>query len=242
MKATQQQQHDLLTLADTDEEIRRLEHKRAHLEEQKVLDQHAETLEKVIDELLEATKTQDNLTVQQTRHEREIEQVDAHRKGSEAKIYSGAVTNEHALEALRKEVKDMQHRKSDLEDSLLEIMEQLEETTSLVDELTARRTELKAQIADLEDRRDHAATDIDAELEQIRARRADEATAVGPDVLGTYDKLRAVRKGRVVARLENRTCNGCHMELTAIELEEIKEEAKTSLASCQQCGSILVVS
>ena len=119
MKATPQQQHDLLLLADTDEEIRLLRHKRANLEEQKVLEQHEETLVKVVDELVEATKTQDNLTAQSTRHEREIETVDARRKSSEANVYSGRITSEKELGALREEIRSLQHRKSDLEASLL---------------------------------------------------------------------------------------------------------------------------
>ena len=242
MKATPQQQHDLLLLADTDEEIRLLRHKRANLEEQKVLEQHEETLVKVVDELVEATKTQDNLTAQSTRHEREIETVDARRKSSEANVYSGRITSEKELGALREEIRSLQHRKSDLEDSLLEIMEQLAESSSLVDELTARRGELKDQIADLENRRDHAATDIDAEIEKLEARRAEEASGIDDEVIAVYDGLRAKRKGRVVAKLEGKTCKGCYMELTAIELEDIKEAAANSLAYCQQCGSIVVVS
>ncbi len=242
MNVSPDMQKALLGLADTDEEIRLLTHKKANLEEQKVLDRHAEIQEQVSDELAEASRTKDNLTAQATRHEREIEVVDAGRKNSEANIYSGRVTSERELAAIREEVRAMQRRKSDLEDSLLEIMEQLEEVSSLVEDLTTRRQELKDQVIDLTQARDGASADIDAELERIRTRRGEQVAEIDDAVIATYDKLKATRPNRrAVAPLQGRTCTGCHMELTAIELEEIKATARTGLAYCAQCGSIVVI-
>lgn len=240
MKATTGDQQQLLVIADTDEEIRRLEHRRANLPEQQVLDDHVETQKLVTDELVDATATKERLTAQSTRHEREIETVDAGRKKHEGEIYAGRVSNERQLEAMRAEIQAMYARKSDLEDSLLEIMEQLEEVTGLVDELTARRNELADQIAHLGTRRDEASADIDVELAALRERRQAEADLLSPSIVATYEALKAKRPGRVVARLVGKTCSGCQLELTAIELEEIKETAAEGLAYCQQCGSIIV--
>lgn len=241
MTATKEAQQQLLTLADTDEEIRRLEHRRANLEAQQILDRHVETQESVMDELLEATRRRDRLQAEVTKLERDIEVVNTARKQKESSIYSGQITDEKQLEAVRAEVRDLERRKDDLEDSEIEAMEQLEDVTALADELTARRAELKDQIADLERLRDEAAADIDAELGTVRARREEEAGVVPDDVLAQYDSLRQAREGRrVVARLEGRTCRGCMLELTAIDLEEIKQEAQTGLARCPQCGSIIV--
>lgn len=240
MKATPAQQQDLLALADTDEEIRRLEHKRAHLPEQQILDSHVEIRKLVTDEMVDATQTQERLTAQSTRHEREIDTVDTGRRTHEAQIYSGRITSERELEAIRAEIQAMYRRKSDLEDSLLEIMEQLEEVSSLVEELINRRAELEDQVADLTRRRDEAATDIDTELSTLRGRRAAEADGLPQPIMGAYDQLRGKRPGRAVARLQGRMCTGCQLDLTAIELEEIKQTATSDLAFCQQCSSIIV--
>lgn len=240
MKATPAEQQDLLTLADTDEQIRLLEHKRSNLPEQQILENHVDLHHKVADELVESARTHERLTLQNTRHEREIENAVAGRKHSESLIYSGQVKSERELEARRQEIEEFTRRKDDVEDSLLEIMEQLEEVGLLVDELTARRSELDEQVTHLTGQRDTAAADIDAELQRLRDRRAQEVDRLDGRVVTTYETLRAKRSGRVVARLQGRTCTGCQLELTAIELEEIKETARTSLAYCQQCGSIIV--
>ncbi|CAN5632883.1 hypothetical protein BH24ACT15_BH24ACT15_25200 [soil metagenome] len=240
MKATPAEQQDLLTLADTDEQLRLLEHKRSNLPEQQILENHVDLHHKVADELVDATRTQERLALQNTRHEREIENAVAGRKHSESLIYMGSVKTERELEARREEIEEFTRRQQDVEDSLLEIMEQSEEVGSLVDELTARRGELDSQITHLTGQRDAAATDIDGELQTLRDRRTAEASQLDGGIVTTYETLRAKRPGRVVARLQGRTCTGCQLELTAIELEEIKETAKTSLAYCQQCGSIIV--
>lgn len=240
MKATPQQQQELLILADTDQEIRRLQHTIANLPEQQILDQHVEIRDKVAAELLDAADTLDRLNTQTRRHEREIETADEGRKHSEAQIYSGRITSERELAALREEIDEKHRRKADIEDSLLEIMEQVEEVSSLVDELTARRTELTGQIEHLTGKRDAASVGTQEELDALIARRAEEAGQLDTPILEAYDSLKATRPGRVVARLERRMCTGCQLDLTAIELEEIKEIAQHSLAYCSQCGSIIV--
>jgi uncharacterized protein len=240
VRADREQQLQLLDLADLDEQIRRLEHRRTNLPEQKVLDEHVEARREVTGDLSDATTTQERLQAQASRHEREIEIADEGRRHSEQLIYSGRVSSEKELEALRDEIDKRHARKADLEDSLLEIMEQLEEVTDLVDELTERRQELADQIAHLTTRRDEAATGIDAELATLRAARDERTAGIDAGVLAVYDQVAAKRPGRAVARLDGRTCTGCHMELTAIELEEIKEAAADSLARCAQCGSIVV--
>ena len=240
MKATPSQQQDLLVVADTDEEIRRLEHKRGNLPEQQVLDEHIEIREKVAVELLEATEREERLQAHATSHEREIATTDEGRKHAESLIYSGQITNDRELEARRKEVDDAHQKKNEIEDSLLEIMEQMEEVSSLTEELSTRRDELTAQVSDLTTRRDEAAKDIDAELAALRERREAEAAAVPDELVAAYERARGNRKGRIVARLEGKTCTSCMLELTAIELEDIKETAKDSLATCEQCGAFLV--
>lgn len=241
MKATPQQQRDLLALGDIDEEIRLLEHRRANLPEQQALDETTATLEKVSAELLEATQRQQRLEAQSARHEREIATVESSRKTEEARMYSGTIQSEKMLEALKAEISALRRRKSDLEDSLLEIMEQLEDTAGIVETLTARREELQATANEQAAARDAAATDIDASLADARARREQAASAIPEELLAYYEQLRAKqRAGGAVARLERRACTGCRLELTAIELEEIKETAVDQLALCPQCSRIIV--
>ena len=155
-------------------------------------------------------------------------------------MYSGLIRSEKELEALRQEIGSLKGRKSDLEESLLEIMEQVEDLESLVSTLKARHVELTGSVAELTAARDTAATDIDAELLDRREERTKAAGDIPAEVLEYYDDLRARKEGLAVAELQGRTCAGCRLELTQIELEDARSDAQDSLARCEQCGRILV--
>lgn len=239
--ATPEQQRRLLELQGVDTAIQQLEHRRAHLPEQKALDENAETLAKVSTEYASAKDRLARLSQQQSKHESEVATIDARRKSEEGRMYSGLIRSEKELEALRHEIGSLKGRKSDLEESLLEIMEQVEDLESLVETLKQRHVELTSAVEELTLARDAAATDIDAELEQRRTQRAERTDGIPDEVLEYYDELRGRKDGIAVAALQGRTCAGCRLELTQIELEDVRRDAETGIARCEQCGRILVL-
>ena len=238
--ATPAEQKRLLDLQRVDTSIRQLEHRRSNLPEQKALDENADTLAKVTSEYTTAKEKLQRLNLQQKRHETEIATVETRRKSEEARKYGGQIRNEHQLEALNHELGSLRGRKSELEDALLEIMEQIEELDSLVVTLKERHVELTASVSELTAARDHAAADIDAELVSEAEHRASVVKDLPADVVAYYEELRAKKDGVGVAELRGRTCAGCRLELTAIELEETRATAQRGLARCEQCGRILV--
>ena len=238
--ASPAQQRRLLDLQLIDTAIRQLEHRRSNLPEQVALDDNAAVLSQISADHAGATEQLDRLRSQQQRHEGEIATVDSRRKSEEGRMYSGLITSEKEVEALRHEIHALRNRKSDLEDALLEIMEQREETESLVQALEARHGELNGQVAGLTSARDEAARDIDAELEQRRAERAEVVGELPEEILAFYEQLRGRKQGIAVAELHGRTCQGCRLELTAIEYEEAMSDSSSGLAHCEQCGRILI--
>lgn len=238
--ATPEEQRRLLALQGIDSTIAQLEFRRANLPEQQALDENAETLGKVSTEYAGAKDRLQRLGDQQRKHENELATIDARRKSEEGRMYSGLIRSEKELEALRHEIGSLKGRKADLEESLLEIMEQVEDLESLVSTLKQRHVELTAAEAELTAARDTAATDIDAELVQRRAERDAAAAELPAEVLTYYDELRARKEGVAVAELQGRTCAGCRLELTQTELEDARRDSAEGLARCEQCGRILV--
>ena len=60
-------------------------------------------------------------------------------------------------------------------------------------------------------------------------------------LLRRYDQL---RKQNVVAAaaLNGSRCEGCHLDLSAAELDDVRAQARAGgLADCPQCGRLLVV-
>ena len=55
-----------------------------------------------------------------------------------------------------------------------------------------------------------------------------------------YETLRARLKGTGAARLIGTRCDGCHLELSSGEVEKIRALPPGEVATCEQCGRILV--
>lgn len=239
--ASTDEQRQLYELQRVDSAIRMLQVRRSSLPEQQALDENAETLRLITQEFADARERLDTLQRQQSRLEQEIATLDSRRKSEEGRMYSGLITSEKESEALRHELQSIKGRKRDLEDQLIEVMEEVENLESLTKSLQERHTELSTKVDELTAARDHAAGDIDTELSQRQDERAQAAAMVPEEIRTYYDELREKKQGVGVAELEGRSCTGCRLALTAIELEELREEVTRGLAICPQCGRILVL-
>lgn len=155
-------------------------------------------------------------------------------------MYSGQINSERELEAIRAELSSLRTRKNDLENELIEVMERREELEGIVSTLKERHAELTGKTPELAAARDEAATGIDAELADLKTRRQEQAGSLPDQLVGVYESMRERKSGVAVAELQGRTCSGCHLELTAIELEQAREDAAGGLAHCEQCERILV--
>lgn len=239
-KASPEEQQRLLRVQQIDTEIRQLQHRRANLPEQQALDDRAELLDRVAADHHAARDELVAVDRRQKRLEHDVNALDSRRRAEEARMYSGAIVTEREVAALRSELSSLKSRKRDLEDELLEAMERHEELTATVKTLESRQQELRDEVAPLEQARDAAAADIDAELTGQQRLRQETAAPLSSEIMTRYDRLRARKDGLALVELQDGTCQGCHIQLTAGELEEGHEIGELGLARCVQCGRLLV--
>ena len=129
-----------------------------------------------------------------------------------------------------------------LEDAELEVMERLETAPS------PRQGELEEQArgldAELGRRSPSAGTQrvaaIDDEADVEQSARADAAAGVPGDLLALYEKIRDASGGVGAARLYQRRCEGCRLELTPADLGRIRAAGEDAVLRCEECGRILV--
>ncbi|NGX46735.1 MAG: Chromosome partition protein Smc [Chlamydiae bacterium] len=79
-------------------------------------------------------------------------------------------------------------------------------------------------------------TMINEEGTRLKNGRDALATTADPDTLRIYDRLLRNKKDRVVVPIENRTCSGCHIALTA-QHENIVRKGE-NLVFCEHCSRI----
>lgn len=156
------------------------------------------------------------------------------------RLDSGAVTSPKDLESLQREIASLAKRQQDLEDVVLEIMERNEAATARVSELQDRVASVRTKADDASARRTSATGELDAETTRVTKEREVVAGSVPDDLLKLYDKLRAQQGGVGAAKLFQRRCEGCRLELNITELNEIRAAARDEVLRCENCRRILV--
>ena len=72
------------------------------------------------------------------------------------------------------------------------------------------------------------------------AARTASVAGIDADLLGTYDRIRADTGGVGIARFAGGRCEGCHLALPAMEVDQIKKQAPDVVVTCSSCERILV--
>ncbi len=144
-------------------------------------------------------------------------------------------------EALMHEIAGIEAQRDELDVAELEALEQ---QSALDDQLAVHLREQEAVAEALRLADDALAAevaDIDNELARLAAARVEVRASIGDSLLATYDRKRAAL-GVAVARLVGRQCQGCHLELSAAEIDTVKDEAAaTGVTDCPECGRLLIV-
>jgi predicted nucleic acid-binding Zn-ribbon protein len=156
------------------------------------------------------------------------------------RLYGGMVSATRELQAMAEEVEHLQSRRSALEDRILEVMEVREPLDAEVAALERRAEQLSADRTGAAARLASAEETADAEIEVLADERDQAVSTVPPDLLRTYESLRARLDGVGAARLVGSSCAGCHLALPATELDRIKRSPADAMVFCDQCGRILV--
>lgn len=156
------------------------------------------------------------------------------------RLDSGTVTSPRDLENLQHEIVSLAKRQNDLEDIVLEVMERRESAQERAAELTRRLESVTTKAAEAEARRDSAAGEFDAESGKLRKEREVVSGALPADLLKLYEKLREQMGGVGAARLFQRRCEGCRLELGVTELNEVRSAAPDTVVRCENCRRILV--
>jgi predicted nucleic acid-binding Zn-ribbon protein len=150
------------------------------------------------------------------------------------------VTAAKELQSIQDEIAALRRRQSTLEDDVLELMVQIEPLDSQLETLGSQRDVLAADADGMRRRLHDAEAVIDEQLAVVMGERAALAESVPAPILAEYEALRSRLGGVAVARLEAGSCRGCHLQLSAVELDRIKKLPRDEMVRCEECGRILV--
>ncbi|MFC4493044.1 zinc ribbon domain-containing protein [Streptomyces ovatisporus] len=240
MKAAPADQIRLLDVQALDTRLAQLAHKRRSMPEHEEIQTLEADLAQLRD-LLVASRTEESDTArEQTKAEGDVDQVRQRAARDQKRLDSGAVTNPKDLESLQSEIASLAKRQGDLEDVVLEVMERHEAAQERAAELARRVDAVQAKAEDAVSRRDAALEGIDAESATVRKERDEVAASVPEELLKLYEKIREQQGGVGAARLFQRRCEGCRLELNITEVNDVRGAAEDEVLRCENCRRVLV--
>lgn len=229
----------LLVVQAHDSSVRQLEHRKANLPELQALVMLDDEQTHLTRSRSEAEAQLAEIRTKQKRIEDDIGLIDDRLGIENERLYSGAVTAHKDLQLIQEELRILGNRKATLEDAVLDCME-------LAEPVTATIATIDGQLADVDTRRTQAQASlkesqgqIDAEIEREVAARSVAAVDISAELIDAYEQARAECGGVGACRLNGKTCEGCHLGLSAVEYDNIRKEPSDALIF-HECGRILV--
>jgi uncharacterized protein len=230
----------LLVLQEHDTVLDQLRHRRATLPQRAEAESIQVDLGDVTQRQAEVAEARAEVARAQKRLEDEVASVEEKVASVHGQLYGGGVTSPRELQALQDDENALKRHQSAVEDKVIEQMELAVPLDEQTDELAARRAGLEADETRVAAELIAAEAEIDAEVAGVVAERADIAAAVDAELLERYEGLRHDLGGIAVARLVGTNCGGCHLTLSAVELDRIRHQPDDVVVLCEECGRLLV--
>ncbi|MCZ6663487.1 MAG: C4-type zinc ribbon domain-containing protein [Actinobacteria bacterium] len=227
---------DLLDVQDLDLQIDRLLDHRQSLPE---LDAYKAADEKLTDlgsrhDVAAAELRQLELDFDKSNGELEI--LETKLTEHETRLFAGSMSARET-EYMRLEVESLKGQRDAKEERVLGMLESVDPVRETVADLDGSIDSTTAEKTSLEGIIKAEWKKIDAELARKEERKKDALIPVPDDLVEIYEKLRQMKEGVAIGRLENGVCGGCHMTLSATEQAEALD---ADLPRCVHCRRILV--
>ncbi|WP_111720108.1 zinc ribbon domain-containing protein [Homoserinimonas sp. OAct 916] len=236
MKASPEDQKQLLALQKMDTRVQQLDHSVKTLPQLAELEQlHAQASEITSrlnlhegereDAELEISRIESDVAVVQARIQRNSERA--------------ATATAKDAQALDTDIAALNKRRNDLEEIEFSVMERVEEIEASITSVQAERDEVRQRQEALESTKADLMADIDREREKIQQDRAALVNALPADLVELYEKQRA-RYGVGAGLLQGGVSQGSNMALTPTDLQAIRNTPADEVVLCPESACILV--
>ena len=236
MKLDKVGQSALLRLAEIDLEIAQIKHEITSAIESKELESLRSDLAAVAGELIAARTSVENLEESQRRADDDLHLVESRIARDQERLLQTSSPKD--AQGIQSEIESLSRRKSELEDTELGVLAELEDAQKTLNEISERRDQINNSMNSLQ-------AEIQTKVDDLKSRgrklTADKEIVVGKisaGVLAAYELLakRQIAVGQVV----NRSCSACRMGLTASAIDALSDLAEDELGYCPECQAMIV--
>ena len=230
----------LFGLQGEDALLGQLEHQIITLPEREKLISVLET-KKVTEDLIFVKQAESvELRKNEKRLELELSSIETRLKEVDEKLYSGVITTEKEAKSLQDEIGHLKERQDALESELLEILSQIEDLTTAINEVNSQLEVQNKDIQILEDAIKRVENELNQKVLEAKDRREETVKVLTDEILKSYEAHRVHFPSDAVVRFNGPTCNGCHLTMSAMETDRIKGLEVGALTECSECGRLVV--
>lgn len=201
--------------------------------------QMLEKLEKSFEEKKSALSSYDqevkDLTIQKKDKELELASQEENIRKAQAQLYQLKTNKEY--QAKLTEIESFKANISVYEESILSIMEELEQAEKNLAEAKAKLAEEEKVYNEETKKIKDEVNEINLKLKTMEDKRSISVKDVDSSILEKYDRLLNARAGIALSTVENEHCQSCHMRVTAQKINEIKMYKE--LVLCETCARFL---
>ena len=182
-----------------------------------------------------AAETIESMTKERRASERELDAQEAQiekMRGRTSEIKTNKEYQAHLFE-----IELASKKKSEIEERVLELMEQIESVQKRLVEAHANVAEAERTFAQGKKDIEESETRLIAELADLESRHRAATEGVPEGLLSRYVKLKLQRKDQALAALREGICQGCRLQLPPQLVAEVKRS--DALQTCDYCHRIL---
>jgi predicted nucleic acid-binding Zn-ribbon protein len=226
--------YSLIELQEIDLKLDKVEEERGDLPS--VVENLKNTLESKNDLLKEQKELITKLKVDSNSMETELGSLREQLKKYEAQLYQVKTNKEY--DAIANETENVKKKISDLETSILEASEQIENLTKSNEEIETNINELTV---DYDDNNVALQDKISASSEEenlLKHERDIVEKKLTKQQIKAYQRIRYAKKGVAVAYCNGGVCSGCYSFIPPQKVVEIRSMKR--IFHCESCGRILV--
>lgn len=158
-------------------------------------------------------------------------------KGKKLESQQGAIRKVEEFNALSHEMSSLERERATKEQRLGDLMDKLNTEDDLLKALKESFEQTNASSKEVETEIHESIRHINEEGQQLKNQRESLINGVDPDLFSNYERLLRNKKSRVVVPIENRSCSGCHIMLTAQDENMVRKGER--LVFCEHCSRIL---
>lgn len=236
MKASENQQAELLGLANLDLEISRTRTYLTNLTSGNAFSDLRSAQRDCAAQLIESRNALDQVELDLARAEADLKLVEQRIEKDAAAL--NATSSSKDAQGIQSELETLKKRKSELEDLELAILERKDEVEATYKTVLTDKQSIDEELAAKESANEAEIMKLRSGLDLSTAQRSQQASRIDAELIALYEKKSS--RGLAVGRLLGRECGACRMTIGATALAEINAMPRDEIATCPDCQAILI--